>query len=258
VEQLAASSHAPASSRFGPYCDAVLGMNWRLTDGRVVRIGERVVKTTTGYDLLRFLLAADGRYGEPVDVVLRLRPACDLQAVCRLDGPADVVAAAANRLVRTCWMHWCDAIDMVVDGGRTTVRIGIQCRSAEWPVHETFLREFSMRNGVSIAVEQGAATAHDGLPDAVLKTTPERAAALAAAVGGRPGLKAVAILARGVVHVHAVAGEPAAAAAAIVARHSPALEAIGGDARSRHLPARSAAPAETAWIERLAQAWGDA
>lgn len=257
-EQIAASSHAPASSRFGPYCDAVLGVNWRLPDGRVVRIGERVVKTTTGYDLLRFLLATDGRYGEPVDVVLRLRPACDLAAVCRLDGAADAVAAAAAGLVRTCWVHWCDAIDLVVDGGRATARIGIQCRSDEWPVHESFLREWADREGVSLDVERGAAAPHDGLPDAVLKTTPERAAALAAAVGGHAGIKAVAILARGVVHVHVVAGDAAATAAAIVARHAPALEAIGGDARSRHLPPRPAAAAEAAWLDRLGREWGAA
>lgn len=257
-EQIAASSHAPASSRFGPYCDAALGMNWRLPDGRVVRVGERVVKTTTGYDLLRFLLATDGRHGEAVDVVLRLRPACDLRAVCRLDGSADAVAAAATRLVRTCWVHWCDTIDLVVGAGRTTARIGVECRPAEWPVYEAFLRHWAGLQGVSIDVEQGAKPPCDGLPDAVLKTTPERAATLAAAVGGHAGLKAVAILARGVVHLHVLEGDAAKTAATIVARHAAALEAIGGDARSRHLPPRSAAAAEAAWIDRLARDWGAA
>ena len=65
-EQIAATTHAPASCRFGPYCDNILGMNWRLPSGRIARIGERVVKTTTGYDWLRFLLHSGSRYGEPV------------------------------------------------------------------------------------------------------------------------------------------------------------------------------------------------
>ena len=79
-----ASGFASASSRFGPYCDNIMGMNWKLRDGHVVRIGERVVKSTTGYDLLRFLLNSDGRFGEPVDFVLRLRPDCGTSGVFTL------------------------------------------------------------------------------------------------------------------------------------------------------------------------------
>ena len=47
-EQVDATGYAPASSRFGPYCDNIVGMNWKLPGGRLVRVGERVVKTTTG------------------------------------------------------------------------------------------------------------------------------------------------------------------------------------------------------------------
>jgi hypothetical protein len=63
-DQVAASGFASSSSRFGPYCDNILGMNWKLPGGRIVRIGERVVKSTTGYDLLRFLLQSRGRFGD--------------------------------------------------------------------------------------------------------------------------------------------------------------------------------------------------
>jgi FAD/FMN-containing dehydrogenase len=38
-EHVAISEYAPASARFGPYVDNVLGMNWELPTGRVVRIG---------------------------------------------------------------------------------------------------------------------------------------------------------------------------------------------------------------------------
>ena len=72
LDHLRASDHAPASGRFGAFCDNVLGMNWLLPDGRRVRIGERVVKSTTGYDWFRFLLHTDGRFGHPIDYVIRL------------------------------------------------------------------------------------------------------------------------------------------------------------------------------------------
>ncbi|MCA9065926.1 MAG: FAD-binding protein, partial [Planctomycetaceae bacterium] len=51
ADHLAATEYSPASSRFGAWCDNITGMNWRLPDGNVVRIGERVAKSTTGYDL---------------------------------------------------------------------------------------------------------------------------------------------------------------------------------------------------------------
>ena len=258
-EQVVASSHAPASSRFGPYCDAVLGMNWRLPDGRVVRIGERVVKTTTGYDLLRFLLATDGRFGGPVDYVLRLRPAGEMSVVCRATGPADAVAHAASDLARTCWVHWFDSIDLVVEGPAVSLRIGIQAQRDEWPVYEAFLGGWMRERALAIDMEQDAAPPHDGLPDAVLKTSPEHAAELARSVGSHPGLSAVAVMARGVVHAHAAAGGDAAGvAAAVVARHAAELEAVGGDAHSRHLAPRPAAAAEAAWIDCLHGEWGSA
>jgi len=51
-----------------------MGMNWRLPDGRIVRVGERVVKTTTGYDWFRFLLHTSHRFGHATDYASRLQP----------------------------------------------------------------------------------------------------------------------------------------------------------------------------------------
>lgn len=73
-QHVLASSHSPASSRFGSWSDNIIGMNWQLPDGQRVRIGEQVVKSTTGYDVLRFLLESGHRYGRPTDLVVRLRP----------------------------------------------------------------------------------------------------------------------------------------------------------------------------------------
>ena len=103
-DQVAASPFAPASSRFGPYCDNITGMNWELPDGRRVRIGERVVKSTTGYDLLRFLLGTVGRYGRPVDYVLRLRPACEESQTFFLRGDPVLLRGGgqASRIVQSC------------------------------------------------------------------------------------------------------------------------------------------------------------
>ena len=104
-DQVAASGFGPASSRFGPLCDNIMGMNWRLPDRRIVRVGERVVKSTTGYDLLRFFLNSDRRFGEPVDFVLRLRPASETTSLFWINGNAfGPMAKLVSELTATCWI----------------------------------------------------------------------------------------------------------------------------------------------------------
>jgi hypothetical protein len=182
-----------------------------------------------------------------------------MSVVCRATGPADAVAHAASDLARTCWVHWFDSIDLVVEGPAVSLRIGIHAQRDEWPVYEAFLLGWMRDRALVIDMEQDAAPPHDGLPDAVLKTSPEHAAELARSVGGHSGLSAVAVMARGVVHAHVAAGRDAAgAAAAVVARHAAELEAVGGDAHSRHLAPRPAAAAEVAWIDCLHREWGNA
>lgn len=154
-EQVASSGFAPASSRFGPYCDNIIGMNWKLPSGRIVRIGERVVKSTTGYDLLRFLLHSTGRFGEPVDYVLRLRPDCGTRGIFLLTGGYEAVSQASAALLATCWIHWFDAVDVLIDGGpdgtRDTcrLRVALNCPAHEWPVYENFLTSFAKTHALT-------------------------------------------------------------------------------------------------------------
>lgn len=133
-EQVNATTHAPASCRFGPYCDNILGMNWRLPGGRIARIGERVVKSTTGYDWLRFLLHSGRRYGEPVDYVLRLRPDCGFHLSARFSGAAVALRLCVKHLLHSGWMHWWDAVDFIGEGAAFSVRVAVHCPATEAPV----------------------------------------------------------------------------------------------------------------------------
>jgi FAD/FMN-containing dehydrogenase len=252
-EQVAASGFAPASSRFGPYCDNITGMNWRLPDGTPVRIGERVVKSTTGYDLLRFLLLSDGQFGEPVDFVLRLRPEGGTTHVVRLAGQDRSVAEGASRLVRTCWMDWLDAVDLVTRAdGSSVLRIVVNCPLHEWPVSEAFLSSCAAEWRLSLEVEHPQVPPSDGCPDVVLKTTPDRASALARTVVEAGAALCVTICARGVIHVFlAESGPRAAQAADIGARFGQSLYAVGGDWRSRHLPPEPPRGVEVEWHRLL-------
>ena len=247
-EQVASSPFAPASSRYGPYCDNITGMNWELPDGRRVRVGERVVKSTTGYDLLRFLLASGSRYGRALDYVLRLRPACDTSMVFCLRGEAASLRSALKTLLQSSWMHWLDSVDLVA-GDSPFLRVAVHCPALEFEAYRDFLSAFSKK--FSLALEPTAEPALDGCPDLVVKTTPEFVADTALSLAKHPGAKCVALSACGVVHVFL---PDSGAIAKIVRPIESALHAMGGHWQSRHV---SPGPSqlEASWISTLRKEW---
>lgn len=253
-EQVESTGFAPASSRFGPYCDNIVGMNWKLPTGKVVRVGERVVKTTTGYDLFRFLLSTGTRFGQPVDYLLRLRPDCGITSVHWLSGPAAVVSQAIPKILLTCWMHWFDTIDLMVEPKRDTARVRIvtNCPEQEYPVIHAYLTEFAKKGGLSLAAEQNVSLPMDGCPDFVLKTSPESVVRLAQDVSKLFQIRCVGLCYNGVVHGYLDSGSNAAERVrAIVQKYAEELESIGGDWHSRHLAPDKPHELEAGWIAIL-------
>jgi hypothetical protein len=256
-EQITATTHAPASSRFGPFCDNVLGMNWQLPDGRVLRVGERVVKTTTGYDWLRFLLHTGRRFGRPMDYVLRLRPDCGGTTTFLLNGVAERVERAARRLLADSWMHWLDAVDVLAQGETRTLRVVVHCPSEERALFKNHLHRVAADHELLLESSPLAVPPMDGLPDAVFKATPDRVFPMATElVRSHAGVRCVVLCYSGVVHAWMPEGESSVALLAELARpHLPTLRELGGDWHSRHLPARTPSAAESAWLERLQTAF---
>lgn len=257
VEQINASTFAPASCRFGPYCDNVLGMNWRLPDGRVVRIGERVVKTTTGYDWLRFLLHTGTRFGEPLDYVLRLRPDCGHSFHGRFDGAVGTLRAGVSALLHSGWMHWWESVDFVEQEAEAFVRAAVHCPLREAGLFADQLRSIATALGLRLTLETNATSPADGLPDLVVKTTPDRALTLASELS-RSGASCVTLCYNGV--VHACLPETADRLEQIhkiVQPHLTELHALGGDWHSRHLSPPAPTPAEAAWVKTLEKAIHD-
>jgi FAD/FMN-containing dehydrogenase len=249
-DQIHASTFAPASCRFGPYCDNILGMNWRLPDGRIARIGERVVKTTTGYDWLRFLLHSGGRFGEPLDYVLRLRPDCGGTIVARLDGATDRLRAGVSALLHSGWMHWWDAVDFICDDGTSFARVTVHCPPAEIDILSDQLRSVATSNGLQPDLLHETMPPADGLPDLVIKTAPDRVMKLAGELAGN-GNRCTALCYNGVVHVYRA--DPSRIPRMIQPILAE-LHAIGGDWHSRHLPPPAPSPDEAAWINTLREA----
>ena len=251
-DQVRSSEFAPASSRFGPYCDNIVGMNWMLPDGNIVRLGERVVKTCTGYDLFRFLLNSGNRFGEPVDYVIRLRPDCGVTCVFWFSGSATDLAAAVPDLLKNNWMHWFDSIDFLVDGPSQQFRVVTNCPADECGLVEGFLAGFASGHGLQCDSERAVAAPLDGCPDFVFKSTPETIVGLARQMASQSGVRCVALCYNGVLHGYVEHAEARVEEIqAIVARSAEPLQAQGGDWHSRHLPSLQPSPLESEWVSRF-------
>ena len=250
AEQLQASGYAPMSSRFGALCDNLCGMNWRLPSGRVVRIGERVVKSTTGYDLFRFLLHAEQDFGQPVDFVVRLRPHCGVSRILQFEGAAADVQRAAQQLVASDWVHWFDSIDVVWQAGQqqTVLRVSWNCPADEVAVFEQTLQEVADQHALQ-AVSNTASSLLDGLPDLTLKVLPGQAHQLLGPLLQTPGVRVIQIVALGVLHVYGCATE----ASVVSVEMQQQLQLMGGDFLSRHWPQRAGRAAEAVWRQALVQ-----
>lgn len=252
-EHINATTHTPASCRFGPYCDNILGMNWRLPSGRVARIGERVVKTTTGYDWLRFLLHSGRRYGAPVDYVIRLRPDCGFHLTARFSGPASALRLCVHRLLHSGWMHWWDAVDCIVKETTAIVRVAIHCPAVEAPIFEKELARIASEASAHLQLAPSAPPEWDGLPDVVVKTTPDRAIAFAEKLSTQ-ATRCVAMCYSGVVHIYLDGSANVAERAhSLMQPHLAELHSLGGDWHSRWLPATPPSHTESQWIETLEQ-----
>lgn len=251
-EHVRSSSHSPASSRFGPYCDNITGMNWQRLDGVTVRVGERVVKSTTGYDLLRFLLESGERYGRPLDYVLRLRPACDVSQSWHLHGELSALRQATSAVLRSSWIHWLESLDAIV-GESTYLRAAVHCPGDELSVFEDYLKGISKDHGLEIQGMGDTSFAADGLPDFVVKTTVDRVFQTALDLAEKSGIRCVAICSSGVVLGYT---PDTVSLLAILEPLKAGLHAHGGHWQSRHLSVSPASSTEAEWISILSKEWG--
>ena len=91
---LALGGRGPLSTLYGGVRDLALGLTLVTGDGRVLRLGGRVVKNVAGFDMVRLAVGSRGTLGLVTEATVRLypRPA----AVARLRAEADGAAALAG------------------------------------------------------------------------------------------------------------------------------------------------------------------
>ncbi len=103
--------------RYGTIRENVLGMTVVLPDGRVIKTGGRVRKSSTGYDLTRLFIGSEGTLGIITEIQLRLHgiPEATSAAVCQfatLEGAVESVIAIMQLGIPVARIELLDAVQV--------------------------------------------------------------------------------------------------------------------------------------------------
>jgi glycolate oxidase FAD binding subunit len=76
----------------------VIGMTVVLADGRVIKVGGKVVKNVAGYDLSKLFTGSYGTLGVITELTFKLRPLPAVDATAALHGPGDSLFSIASSI----------------------------------------------------------------------------------------------------------------------------------------------------------------
>ncbi|WP_225412973.1 FAD-binding oxidoreductase [Stigmatella hybrida] len=71
---VAENAGGPRALKYGVTRDYVLGLEWVLPDGEVLRVGRRTLKGVAGYDLVGLFVGSEGTLGVATEITLQLIP----------------------------------------------------------------------------------------------------------------------------------------------------------------------------------------
>jgi glycolate oxidase FAD binding subunit len=96
---LATGTAGPLAAGFGPVRDHILGITLVTGDGRVVRVGGRLVKNVAGFDLTKLAIGSHGAFGIIASVHLRLRAVPRADLTLTAEGQRDRLLQAARAVM---------------------------------------------------------------------------------------------------------------------------------------------------------------
>jgi glycolate oxidase FAD binding subunit len=120
---VAAGLSGPGRVRFGGLRDFILGVRFVDGEGRLLRMGGKVVKNAAGFDLPKFFVGSAGRFGVLAEITFKVFPRPLATKTLRIEAKdfatkAEILAAAASA-------RWeVDALDAAVEEPAVFVRVG--------------------------------------------------------------------------------------------------------------------------------------
>jgi hypothetical protein len=157
-------------------------------------------------------------------------------------------------LLTSGWMHWIDAVDFIATDLDHTLRLWIHTIPGERCIFEEHLAGVADLTGTQIEIRRDSTPPLDGVPDLVIKTTPDRAIGVAVSLSNG-GVRSSALCYCGV--VHAWVPPSMTTSYHIESLIEPFLENLvetGGDWHSVHVSAMAPTASESAWIKILEEA----
>ena len=140
--------------RYGAMTRNVLALQVVLADGRIVRLGTRAAKSSTGYDLVRLMVGSEGTLGIITEITLRLYgvPEAMTAAICSfptLRGAVDAVVEIIQSGVSVARMEFLD---------EHQVRASNQYSNLSLPEQPTLFLEF---HGTTDSIDSQTARAEE-------------------------------------------------------------------------------------------------
>ncbi len=71
---VAENAGGPRALKYGVTRDYVIGLEWVLPDGEIVRVGRRTIKGVAGYDLVGLFVGSEGTLGVATEITVQLIP----------------------------------------------------------------------------------------------------------------------------------------------------------------------------------------
>lgn len=119
---VASGLSGPGRFRFGGIRDFILGVRFVDGDGRLLRLGGKVVKNAAGFDLPKFFVGSLGRFGVLAELTLKVFPRPASTLTLRLD-PAPI-EAVASLLPSAAGRRWeLDALEIPPGELRVALRL---------------------------------------------------------------------------------------------------------------------------------------
>jgi hypothetical protein len=164
------------------------------------------------------------------------------------------VREAFKRLSKSCWTHWFDAIDWIMDPSETTTRLRlfIQLPGDEISYCQQYIEQLSLQCDLANTVTRQSSPPQDGIPDLFIKSTSGKAIQIAEQLAMEYRMRSVVICGQGVIHGYLEDRiEKASLVGDMIRKHTARIVSDGGEINSRHLPTRQANQIEASWISRL-------